>query len=589
MPGFALFNSQHHFQVPLQTQPTLVGDEPGFVAELSIGKQSPTILQISWREDESDSVTLTNLGCNPIKLQSGSPGICCALERNATVDTMLPLRLKADEDQLEIFRDHQAGDSSLVELTSVFGSSDDNHKSPAPKTLAAWFESLSHLQRLVAGSQEFFQAAAAALVEPGGLDGAMVLLPVKQKWHIAASQIPNPEFGFAFNEHVVAKVAELGQSHFHSSNVVSEKGTSESHWCVACPVTDSENKVLAVLYGFRGHHQHNSRRGIRLLEAQYSQLVADSVGSAMLRMQGEAEAARRRVLLEQAFSPAVARELESNPDILKAQHREVTVLFADLRGFTSISEKIGAPQTYRLLTEMMDRFCEIIGRHDGVIIDFYGDGVSAFWNAPLEQPDHAILACQAAMEIADCMPELDKNWLGVIGHPLKVGIGVNTGMAQVGNSGSSSRLKYGPQGRTVNVASRLENATKRIGAPVLISGTTATQVKGKFNFRRICTTFLSGFHESTDVLQIARFQESLDSTWETYANALQEYETGNTTEAISLLMNLQIADVNDEVCEFLLAQALKKSQLGLDAPRTSSKSEIVAVTKQEGSCGRGTP
>ena len=168
----------------------------------------------------------------------------------------------------------------------------------------------------------------------------------------------------------------------------------------------------------------------------------------------------------------------------------------------------------------MDRFCEIIGRHDGVIIDFYGDGVSAFWNAPIEQPDHAILACQAAMEIVSCMPELDKNWQGIIGHRLQVGIGVNTGMAQVGNSGSSSRLKYGPQGRTVNVASRLENATKRIGAPILISGTTAAQVKGKFNFRRICTTFLSGFHEPTDVFQIASFQESIDSNWEAYASAL---------------------------------------------------------------------
>ena len=191
--------------------------------------------------------------------------------------------------------------------------------------------------------------------------------------------------------------------------------------------------------------------------------------AAMTRLQSEADAARTRVLLEQAFSPKVARQLETNPDILEGRDREVSVLFADLREFTSISERVGTRLTYELLTAVMDQFCAIIARHHGVIIDFYGDGVSAFWNAPLDQKNHAELACRCALAMVDSLPELNRAWQSRCGRPIEIGVGVDTGNALVGNAGCSDRLKYGPRGNCVNIASRLENATKQLGIPVLIS------------------------------------------------------------------------------------------------------------------------
>ncbi len=260
--------------------------------------------------------------------------------------------------------------------------------------------------------------------------------------------------------------------------------------------------MTAVVYGFRSRHHKNHRRGIRGLEAQFVEVVANAVTAALIRFDREAEASRSRVLLESVFPPAIARELQANPAILEPQSKEVSVLFADLRGFTSISESLGPRQTHQLLAQIMDRFSEIVAQQNGLIIDFYGDGLSAFWNAPFPQLDHATLACRAALEMIGCLPEIDSVWQPRIGKSLSMGIGVHTGVAQVGNSGSRTRLKYGPRGANVNLASRLENLTKRIGIPILISADTACRVANHFRLRWVCRTQLAGIQSPTDVYQI---------------------------------------------------------------------------------------
>ena len=155
---------------------------------------------------------------------------------------------------------------------------------------------------------------------------------------------------------------------------------------------------------------------------------------------------------------------------------EVTVLFVDLRGFSTISEAVGPKVTYELLTDVMDCFSAIISDHDGVVIDFFGDGLSAFWNAPIEQSEHPMFACLCAINLLESLPALNQRWEHRLGKKLKAGIGLHTGMAQVGNSGSRTRLKYGPQGNTVNIASRIESMTREVGCPLIISSTTAERV-----------------------------------------------------------------------------------------------------------------
>jgi adenylate cyclase len=342
-----------------------------------------------------------------------------------------------------------------------------------------------------------------------------------------------------------------------------------------CPVFDQHHEVAAVVYGFRNQNPNNKRRGIRPLEVQFVQLVTDAISTGLVRIEKETELARKRVLLRQAFAPEVARQLENDPRILDARDREVTVLFADLRGFSSISERHGAKKTYQLLTDVMNRFDQIITDHQGVVLDFFGDGISAFWNAPVALPDHPLFACQAAMEISRSMTELNEIWAVELGQRLRIGVGIHTGTAQVGNAGSQYRLKYGPQGNTVNIASRLEHAAKKLGIEIAISGEMATRVAVEFETPRICVAQLAGLRQPMQIHRLvtpAQYAQRLDFFCE-YAEALRKLESGNLHESIVELMQLQIRYDADLTIEFLLRHAQNLSSLEqCNAPRAAGQS-----------------
>src|SRR5947209_6556044 len=117
------------------------------------------------------------------------------------------------------------------------------------------------------------------------------------------------------------------------------------------------------------------------------------------RAEQEQAALTARGHLDQFFTPELARELARNPDLLTAKEREVTVLFSDIRWFSRMSEKLGPTDTCRLVSDVMNRMTERVCEFDGVVVDYYGDGLCAMWNAPAEQADHAGRACRAALAI----------------------------------------------------------------------------------------------------------------------------------------------------------------------------------------------
>ena len=237
----------------------------------------------------------------------------------------------------------------------------------------------------------------------------------------------------------------------------------------------------------------------------------------------------------------VARHLETNPDILDGQEKEVTVLFTDLRSFCKISESVGASVTYQLLTDVLDRFTKIVHQHHGVIIDYYGDGLAAFWNAPVEQPEHPLLACQAGAAICDVMNEINRDWAAEIGYRMRVGVGIHTGMAQVGNSGSQNRLKYGPQGTTVNIASRLEQATKKLGTNLVISSATAERIEDHFVPTRICTLQLAGIQHPVDAMmpidpiKYTKFAKQIEK----YKRGLKLFETKDYVDSLRTFTEIE--------------------------------------------------
>ncbi|MGE0153603.1 MAG: CHASE2 domain-containing protein [Reyranellaceae bacterium] len=188
------------------------------------------------------------------------------------------------------------------------------------------------------------------------------------------------------------------------------------------------------------------------------------------------EAERRQV--RNAFSlylaPELVKEVAANPDRLRlgGEQREVTVMFTDIRGFTTISEALKPDELTRFLNGFLTPMTDIILGRRGTIDKYMGDAIMAFWNAPLDDPDHAANACRAALDMRTRLTEVNQAWRAERGEnsPLiQIGIGLNTGPASVGNFGSDQRLAYSVIGDTVNLSSRLEGQTKAYGVDTLIS------------------------------------------------------------------------------------------------------------------------
>jgi adenylate cyclase len=207
-------------------------------------------------------------------------------------------------------------------------------------------------------------------------------------------------------------------------------------------------------------------------------LVANVGFVAMYRALVEEKEKRRvRGAFQQYLSPEVIRRLLENPDLVKPRKTEITVMFSDVRGFTSISEKLDAQELAALLNEYLTDMTQIIFSHNGTLDKYIGDAVMAFWGAPFEEPGHATLGCHAALEMIARLKEMQKKWR-VDGRPvLDIGVGLCTGIASVGNMGSALRYGYTALGDTVNLSSRLEGLNKEYGTHILLSDTTYAAVE----------------------------------------------------------------------------------------------------------------
>ncbi len=204
------------------------------------------------------------------------------------------------------------------------------------------------------------------------------------------------------------------------------------------------------------------------------------------------QAQRRRIrsAFGQYLSPSLVEQLANSPEklVLGGEEREMSILFSDVRGFTTISELYkDDPQG---LTSLMNSFLtpltNAIIEHKGTIDKYMGDAVMAFWNAPINDVDHEYNACEAALEMLHRVETLNRQReqqaieAGQRFIPLKVGVGINTGKCVVGNMGSDLRFNYSVLGDPVNLASRLEGQSKNYGVPIIIGSKTASGLRGRF-------------------------------------------------------------------------------------------------------------
>lgn len=441
-------------------------------------------------------------------------------------------------------------------------------QSPSADTLAQWFESLVALQRSASGTQAFHADAARAVCHPGGLDAGFVLSNADGNWIVNACHLPEPGLGIGIQRDIVERVRRAGRTFYHDSADASQ-GMSES--VIAAPVFDRGVDVVGVVYAIRSMRGKNQRRGVRPLEALWVQLIAEALSGALTRIDLEADVVRNRVLFEQAFAPQVMQELLRDPAALEARERELTLLFADLRKFTEISEHLEPRDTFAMLADVMNGFTEQVMHHGGVIIDYYGDGFAAMWNAPADQPDHPLMACHAALALREQLALLNEKWAEVLDSPLRMGIGIHSDQAIVGNAGSDRRLKYGPRGSAVNLTSRVESATKRLGVTIAMTKAVRDRVDQHMVIRRLCRARLAGVGEAIDIFELvsarkANLERSMtDRLWR-YEEALRSFEQGDLSTAEEILAAISVDKLGqtDPATQWLSAAVQSEGQSDVD-------------------------
>lgn len=197
---------------------------------------------------------------------------------------------------------------------------------------------------------------------------------------------------------------------------------------------------------------------------------------------------KERDELKGAFARYVSKDvmdeiLQSGGELtLQGMRRKVTVLFSDIRNFTTFAEGHSPEEVVGFLNEYFESMIDVIFRNKGMLDKFLGDGLMVLFGAPLDDGEQEINAVRAAVEMQQELRRLSCKWLQDLHAEIRVGIGVHTGQAIVGNVGSDKRMEYTAIGDTVNVASRLETSTKVVGVPILVSETTFESVRERFPF-----------------------------------------------------------------------------------------------------------
>jgi adenylate cyclase len=420
---------------------------------------------------------------------------------------------------------------------------------PDAEALVRWLQATVAVLHSAAGPGELFAQAAQAVVDLAGLDSGRVLLLEGEAWREVATRVrpwgrdraPGPP-----SRRVLAEVRRQKRTLWEvpdSPDGVASSLTGVTA-VVAAPVLDPRGELVGALYGDRRQGVGpGQQRPITRLEALLVELLAVAVAAGLARRQHVEAAEAARVRFEQFFTPELARHLAAQPDLLQGREAEVSVLVCDIRGYGRISERLGARGTVDWLGDVLEALSECVQARQGVLVDYVGDELMAMWGAPAEQPDHARLACRAALDMLARLPDLDGRWRAKVGEPLGLGIGVNTGLACVGNVGSRRKFKYGAQGHTVIVASRVQGASKYLRTGLLVTGATHARLGEGFAARRLGRVRVVNIGGPVELYELAASEET---PWPRvradYEEGLTAFEEQRFGEAAQVLGNL-LADL----------------------------------------------
>lgn len=264
--------------------------------------------------------------------------------------------------------------------------------------------------------------------------------------------------------------------------------------------------------------------------------------------------ARQRRALRRAFQhylhPAVVEQVSQHPErlALGGEKRALTVLFSDIRGFSTFSEGLTPEVLVQLLNEYFNAMTQAVVADDGAVDKYIGDAIMALYGAPLPQPDHAYRACHTALRMLDALQVLQPRWQERGLPVIQIGIGINSGAMVVGNVGSDLRFAYTAMGDEVNLGSRLEGVNKEYGTHVIISEATWEHVKDRLAARELDVIRVKGKAHPTRIFEVLGelpFTPPQATLVQRFAEALQAYRDRRWKEAIDLFQEVLHAAPDD--------------------------------------------
>ena len=258
--------------------------------------------------------------------------------------------------------------------------------------------------------------------------------------------------------------------------------------------------------------------------------------------------------LKKAFSSYVSDKLVGqiieNPELLKlgGQKKEITILFSDIRSFTSLSEKLSPEKLVELLNAYFTPMTDLVLKHNGTLDKYIGDAIMALFNVPVNVENHEYYGCLTALEMIESLKKINTEFVRKGFPTIDIGIGINTGDAVVGNMGTDTRFDYTAIGDSVNLASRLEGINKFFGTKIIISEFTYLKVKDKFKIRMLDKIRVKGKDEGVRIYELNKnISEKLLSE---FNEALHLYFTRNFKKASVIFQNLS-NEFNDKASKVL--------------------------------------
>jgi adenylate cyclase len=296
----------------------------------------------------------------------------------------------------------------------------------------------------------------------------------------------------------------------------------------------------------------------------------------------EGEKRKIRKTFSQYLSPGVIALIEKDPQKYirpGGETKDLTVMFSDIRGFTTMSEGLTADELVLLLNEYLGEMTDVIFQNLGTLDKYIGDAIMAFWGSPYPQDDHAYRACTCALQMIQALDKLNAKWRAEGRKQIAIGVGLNTGPVNVGNMGSAKRLAWTVMGDNVNLASRLEGITKEYRGRIVISEGTYREIADKFVCRDLDKIRVKGKNQPVtiyELLDVAENKQKYEPLLTRYNHAMEAYRAQNWQEAASRLGEMLTHFPDDGPTQIFMDRVLEFMQ---NAPEADWDGVYVMKTK----------